>query len=417
MSNRAMKFAALGAVAAVALTGCGSSSKSGASTATSAAAAATSAAAAATSAAVAATSAAAVATSAAAAPSATTAATAAATAAATSAATASGATGGSVGVILPDTVSSTRWEDQDRPNLTAAFKAAGIKSIIQNAQNSTANFATIADSMISQKVNVLILVGLDSPSAAAVEKKAADAGIKTIDYDRLTLGGSASYYVSFDNVKVGQLQGQGLVKCLAGVTDPKIIEINGAPTDNNATLFAQGYNSVLDPLYAAKKATKVGDKSIAKWDNGVAGTTFQQLLTAAGGKVDGVLVANDGMAGSVQTVLKNAGVKAPTTGQDATVPGLQAIMSGTQCMTVFKDTSKEAAGAAALAISLIKGTTPPATTTVTDPQTKRAVPSVLLTPEAITTANIEDVIKGKGTTAALVCTAAYKALCTKYGVS
>jgi D-xylose transport system substrate-binding protein len=412
MSNRAMKFAALGAVAAVALTGCGSSSKS---TATPAATSAATTAAAATSAAAPAASATSAAAPAASATSAAPAASA--TSAAPAASATTGATGGTVGVILPDTQSSTRWEDQDRPNLTKAFAAAGIKSIIQNAQGSKTTFATDADAMIAEKVNVLILVGLDSPSAAAVESKAAAAGIKTIDYDRLTLGGSASYYVSFNNVTVGQLQGQGLVKCLAGVTDPRIIELNGAPTDNNATLFAQGYNSVLDPLYAAKKATKVGDQSVPNWDNTQAGVIFQQLLTAAGGKVDGVLTANDGLAGAVQTVLKNAGVKAPTTGQDATVPGLQAIMSGTQCMTVFKNTSLEANAAAALAIALIKGTTPPATVTVTDPQTKRAVPSVLETPEAITTANIEDVIKGGGTTAALVCTAAFKALCTKYNVS
>ena len=416
MSNRAMKFAAFGAIAAVALTGCGSSSGSSATSSTSAAApAATSAAPAA-----AATSATSAAATSAAVAAATSAATATTAAAATSAAASSGggATSGFVGVILPDTQSSTRWQDQDLPNLTKAFKDAGIKADIQNAQGSDATFGSIGDAMIAEKVNVLILVGLDFTSAAAVETKAAAAGIKTIDYDRLTLGGSANYYVSYDGVAVGKLQGQGLVGCLKGVTKPSIIEINGSPTDNNATLFAKGYDSVLDPLYASGAAVKGGNKSVPKWDNTQAGVIFQQLLTANGGKVDGVLVANDGMAQSVITRLKSAGIKAPVTGQDATVPGLQSIMAGDQCMTIFKDTSKEAGAVSHLAIELIKGITPTETfVTSDDPIGKRSVKSILLPPESINTSNIEDVIKGGGTTAAAVCTAAFAADCKKYGVS
>lgn len=416
MSNRAMKLAALGAVAAVALTGCGSSSKSGAaSTPTSAAPATSASPAAATSAA--ATSAAA--TSGAASASASVAATSAAVVASASAST-GGSGGGFVGVILPDTQSSTRWQDQDLPNLTKAFKAAGIKADIQNAQGSDATFGSIGDAMIAEKVQVLILVALDATSASAIESKAAAAGIKTIDYDRLVLGGSANYYVSYDGVGVGKLQGQGLINCLtaAGKTDPSIIEIDGAPTDNNATLFAQGYNSVLKPLYASGKAKFVAEKAVPKWDNTQAGVIFQQLLTANGGKVDGVLVANDGMAQDVITRLKTAGVTAPVTGQDATVPGLQSIMAGDQCMTIFKDTLKEATAVSHLAIELIKGQTPTETfTTSNDPVGKRSVKSVLLQPEAITQKNIEDVIKGGGTTAAAVCTAAFAADCKKFGVS
>ncbi len=221
--------------------------------------------------------------------------------------------GAQVGVILPDTQSSQRWESFDKPYLQQAFDAAGVKADIQNALGDKNKFATIADSMIQEGVKVLIITNLDSASGAQVETKAKNAGIKTIDYDRLTLGGSADYYVSFDNVKVGELQGSTLVKCLGSKADAKIIEINGSPTDNNATLFKQGYDSQLDPKYKAGWK-KVGDQSVPNWDNAQAGTIFEQLLTAAGNKVDGVLVANDGMAQSVITVLKKDGLKVPVTG-------------------------------------------------------------------------------------------------------
>jgi D-xylose transport system substrate-binding protein len=325
--------------------------------------------------------------------------------------------GGSVGVILPDTKSSNRWQDDDLPDLKAAFAAAGVTADIQNAQGSTSTFVTIAQGMINKGVKVLIITNLDSASGAQVETLAKKAGIKTIDYDRLTLGGSADYYVSFDGVKVGELQGKGLMTCLQGKTDPTIIEINGSPTDNNATLFAQGYNSILDPLYKASKAKKVGDQSVPAWDNVQAGVIFQQLLTRAGGKVDGVLVANDGMAQSVITKLAAAGLKGtPVTGQDATVPGLQQVLAGNQCMTVYKAVKKEADGAATLAISLIKGTKATTNATSDDPVGKRKVPSVLLTPEAIFKNNVEDVIKDGYVKASDVCTSAYASLCTKYGV-
>src|SRR6478752_8974512 len=160
-----------------------------------------------------------------------------------SASSGSSGTTGKVGVILPDETSSPRYIQYDKPLLEQAFKNAGIQADIQNAQGDKTKFATIADSMIQEGVAVLITDGLDSPSAAAVQQKAKAAGIKTIDYDRLTLGGSADYYVSFDNVAVGKLQGQGLVDCLqkgGGPAKPKIAELNGSPTDNNATLFAQG---------------------------------------------------------------------------------------------------------------------------------------------------------------------------------
>jgi D-xylose transport system substrate-binding protein len=152
-----------------------------------------------------------------------------------------------VGVILPDTASSKRWENNDRPLLQAAFEAAGVESDIQNAQGDKAKFATIADQMLSGGATVLLIVNLDSPSAAAVIQKATQQGVPVIDYDRLTLGGNASYYVSFDNVAVGTKIGEGLVKCMQdnGKDSGPVALLNGSPTDNNATLFKEGYEKAI----------------------------------------------------------------------------------------------------------------------------------------------------------------------------
>jgi D-xylose transport system substrate-binding protein len=330
----------------------------------------------------------------------------------------SGGGGAQVGVILPDTQSSARWESFDKPYLQQAFDAAGVKADIQNALGDKNKFATIADSMIQEGVKVLIITNLDSASGAQVETKAKNAGIKTIDYDRLTLGGSADYYVSFDNVRVGELQGSTLIKCLGSKADARIIEINGSPTDNNATLFKQGYDSQLDPKYSAGWK-KVGDQSVPKWDNAQAGTIFEQLLTSAGNKVDGVLVANDGMAQSVITVLKKDGLKAPVTGQDATPDGLRSVLVGDQCMTVYKAVKKEAKAAADAAIGIIKGgTVDTGGKTIKDTQANRDVPTILLTPVPIQAEQVKDVVADGFVKASEICTTAdAKTACAKYGVS
>src|SRR5262245_6488711 len=198
----------------------------------------------------------------------------------------SGNSGGStktpkIGVILPDSKSSVRWETADRKYLEAAFKAAGVQYDIQNAQGDKTAFQTIADQMITSGVTVLMIVNLDSGTGKAVLDKAKAQGIGTIDYDRLTLGGGADYYVSFDNVAVGKLQGTGLVKCLtdANAVKPVIAELNGSPTDNNATLFKQGYDSVLKPKYDDGSFVRGPDQSVPEWDNQKGGTIFEQMLT------------------------------------------------------------------------------------------------------------------------------------------
>ncbi|HYA51331.1 MAG TPA: substrate-binding domain-containing protein [Streptosporangiaceae bacterium] len=327
----------------------------------------------------------------------------------------SSAAGVQVGVILPDTQSSVRWEQFDKPYLTQAFAAAGVKADIQNALGDKTKMATIADSMIQEGVKVLIITNLDSPSGAQIEQKAGQAGIKTIDYDRLTLGGSADYYVSFNNVTVGQLQGSTLISCIGNKSNARIIELNGSPTDNNATLFKQGYDSQLAPKYAAGWV-KVGDRSVPNWDNAQGGVIFEQMLTAAGNKVDGVVAANDGLGNAVITVLKKDGLKVPVTGQDATVQGLQNVLLGDQCMTVYKAVKKEASAAAAAAVALINGQQVQTTGTTKDSTGGRDVPSILLTPVAITADKVESVVADGFVKASDICTPAVQAACTKYGV-
>jgi D-xylose transport system substrate-binding protein len=337
------------------------------------------------------------------------------------ASTTAGSKAQKVGVLLPDTKSSVRWESFDRPLLEQAFKAAGVPVTIDNAQGDKSTQQQQAEQQITNGAKVLLLVNLDSGSGAAIEANAKSRGVKTIDYDRLTLKGSADYYVSFDNVQVGKLQGQGLVDCLnkaGGGSTPNIAQLNGSPTDNNATLFKQGAVSVLDPLYQEGKAKKVADQAVPDWDNQQALTIFEQMLQKTNNKIDGVLAANDGLANSVVSALKARKLKQiPVTGQDATPQGIQNILSGDQCMTVYKAVKKEADAASKLAIALSKGTQPPAgLVNGKTNDTARDVPSVLLTPEAITKDNVKVVFDDGFLKKEDVCTGKYASMCTDAGL-
>jgi len=335
------------------------------------------------------------------------------------ASTTSGNKAQKVGVLLPDTKSSVRWESFDRPLLQDAFKAAGVPVTIDNAQGDKSTQQQQAEQLITNGAKVLLLVNLDSGSGAAIEANAASRGVKVIDYDRLTLKGQAAYYVSFDNVKVGELQGKGLVDCLGSASKPAIAELNGSPTDNNATLFKQGYDSVLKPLYSSGKATKVADQSVPDWDNQKALTIFEQMLQKANNKIDGVLAANDGLGNSAISAIKARKLQQiPVTGQDATPQGIQNILSGDQCMTVYKAVKKEADAASKLAIALATGKQPEAgLVNGKTNDTARDVPSVLLTPEAITKDNIKVVFDDGFLKPSEVCVGKYASLCTKAGIS
>jgi len=332
-------------------------------------------------------------------------------------------TGGTkVGVILPETDSSARWEGFDKPLLTSAMQAEGLDADIQNAQGDEQKFSTLADGMIASGVKVLVIASISSESGAAVAAKAKAQGIPVIDYDRLNLGGTSDYYVSFNNTKVGALQGQGLAQGVGNKPGAQIIEIEGAPTDNNATLFYNGQQSVLKPKYDSGEYKLVQSQKIDKWNNQEGGNTFEQILTGNGGKVDGVVAANDGLAGAIITVLTKYGLngKVPVTGQDATPDGLQAILRGDQYMTVFKPIDQEAEATAKLAGALAKGDTAAAdaiaTGTEQDPVGNRAVKSVLLEPQLITKENVKSVIDGGGVKASEICVAATQAACDQLGI-
>ena len=343
----------------------------------------------------------------------------------------SGSSGGSaapaaggvkVGVILPETDSSARWEGFDKPMLDKAMRAEGLDPDIQNAQGDEQKFSTLADGMISSGVKALVIASISSDGGSAVAAKAKAQGIPVIDYDRLNLGGTSDYYVSFDNEQVGALQGQGLVKGIGDRAGAQVIEIEGAPTDNNATLFYNGQQTVLKPMYDSGALKLVRSQPIEKWDNQIGGTTFEQILTGNGGKVDGVVAANDGLAGAIITVLTKYGLngKVPVTGQDATADGLQAILRGDQYMTVFKPIEQEASSAAKLAAALAKGDTAAAdavaTQTVDDPKGNRQVKSVLLTPQLITKDNVKVVTDAGYVKASEICVAETQAACDQLGI-
>jgi D-xylose transport system substrate-binding protein len=323
-----------------------------------------------------------------------------------------GSASGKIGVILPDTTSSPRWESADRPKLEEAFKKAGVKYDIQNAQNDAQKMQTIAQQMITGGVTVLAIVNLDSASGAAIEQQAKKQGVSTIDYDRLTLGGSADYYVSYDNAQVGKLQGDGLKKCL-GDKAANIAYLNGSPDDNNATLFSQGAHSVLDKVTNYKK---VAEQAVPKWDAVQAQTIFEQLYTQAGGNIQGVYAANDTLANAAIQTLKRNNQKVPVTGQDAAVVGLQNILSGDQCMTVWKPADGEAKALSDVAIALLKGQAPKTTGTVKDTEGNRDVKAILLDPISVTKDNLAESISKGAQAVSDVCTGAYAAMCTTAGI-
>jgi D-xylose transport system substrate-binding protein len=299
---------------------------------------------------------------------------------------------GKVAVLLPDSKSSVRWETVDRPFLKAAFDKAGVENEIQNAEGDKSAQQQQAEQAITNGAKVLLLVNLDSGSGAAIAANAKSQGVKVIDYDRLTLKGDSDYYVSFDNEEVGKLQGQGLVDCLSGASKPAVAVLNGSPTDNNATLFAKGYNSIISPKFKSGEWTKVADQSVPDWDNQKALTIFEQMLQKASNKVDGVLAANDGLGNAAISALKQRKLKQiPVPGQDATLQGIQNIVNGDQCMTVYKAIKKEADAAAALAVTLAKGETPTTATASVNNENKD-VPAVLLKPVAVTKDNIKEYI-------------------------
>ena len=314
--------------------------------------------------------------------------------------------------LLPDTTSSTRYTLFDAPYLKAAFRKAGIAATVVNAHNDPQKQTSQAQQCLAQGAKVILLDQLDPASGASITNLAVSRGAKVIDYDRLVVGSKASYYVSFNNVTVGKFQGKGLVAGLKAKKTyskhPVIAELNGDIKDNNAHLFKQGYDSVLNPLYKAGTFTKAksGDQW-TEWSATKALTIFEQMLAQNGNKIDGVLAANDGLGGAAISALQNHGLKPiPVTGQDATPTGVQYIIAGWQSGTVYKSVRKEANAAAAAAIAIVKGKAVPGVNSKVS-----GTKSILLTPVWVTKANYKLLFKEGFLKRGQVCNGAYKKFC------
>ncbi len=346
---------------------------------------------------------------------------------------------GLVGVILPDTTSSTRYVNFDAPYLTKAFQQAGYTSNdfkIDNAQGNDATELADAQADITLGASVLVFDPLDSTVGAQIQSLAQSHGVAAISYDRATFQGNNTYYVSFDNVQVGKLIGTGFQSCLQAwnITSPKVFTLDGGEdTDPNAVSFAQGYNSVVwgdttTPEPAGKTnssgATLVGDQITPGWTNATGGTIFQQQFTAHP-EINATIEANDGLANAVITDLKNDGVaakKIPTTGQDATLQGMENILQGFQCGSVYKAVYLEAQDAVSLATILRAGATPPAA--LVNSTTKPASgpgstePASLLTPQWVDATNMATtVIKDQFVSASTLCTAVGASVCSAAGIT
>ena len=350
-----------------------------------------------------------------------------------------GASSLQVGVILPDTTSSTRYVDFDAPYLKAAFTDAGYTSSefrIDNAQGSDATELSDATADISLGAKVLVVDEIDNPTGVAVAKLAESKGVTLIAYDRAIFQGSSTYYVSFNNELVGELIGQGFEACVKswGVSKPKVYVLNGGEdTDANAIAFASGYNKVVwgqaAKTVAAGATNNLGYSLVAEnfapgWDNTKGGTIFQQAYTA-NPQINATVEANDGLANAVITDLRGAGVKpdkVPTVGQDATAQGMAWILEGYQCGSVYKAIYKEAQDAVAMATILLSGQKPPAALqngTTTDPADSTITePASLLTPVWVTKANMEStVVKDGFDTAKAICAIAGASACSAAGIS
>ena len=317
-------------------------------------------------------------------------------------------------VILPDTASSPRWESLDRPALQKAFTDAGFDADIQNAQGDTSKYATIADQELTKGCGVMVLTDLNG-SGLAVTKKAQKQGIPVIAYDRPITDGAADpkmvadYYVSFDNEKVGALEGQMIVDGLKAAgkdaASATVVYMGGDPTDGNAKLFHDGAVAVMSAAGIKPAAEPTG-----VWDGDKSATNFEQALTGLGGKVDAVWVANDTNAAGVITILDKNGLKVPVSGQDASVAGLQNVLLGKQTGTVYKQVSLEAKAASDLAISLLKGDKPSANKTL------YGKPFQAVTPVSVGPKEVETVVTNGDAKASDICTADVAAACAANGV-
>jgi D-xylose transport system substrate-binding protein len=343
----------------------------------------------------------------------------------TKATTMTGMAPAKIGLLLPET-KTTRYETADRPDFEAKMKELdpNVQIIYSNANQNANTQLSQAEAALTNGAQVLVLDPVDSAAAAVIADKAKAQGVPVIAYDRLILNSSGvNYYISFDNTEVGKLQATSLVDKLnnMGIAKPVIVMINGSPTDNNASLFKQGAHSVFDPLVKSGKLVIAKEYDTPDWSPDQAQNEMQQALTALGNKVDGVYCANDGTASGAIAAMKAAGLNPipPVTGQDAELAAIQRILVGEQYMTVYKAIKPEAEAAAELAYDLLMKKAVPGSMTggKTVKNGKIDVPSVLLTPIAVTKDNIKGtVVKDGFWTVQQICTGEYAGACKAAGL-
>jgi D-xylose transport system substrate-binding protein len=324
------------------------------------------------------------------------------------------ATTADVCVLLPDPKTSVRWETQDRPAFIAAFRRANVSYVITNADADPLKQRSQADQCLANGAKVVILTSLDFGSSIAIERAAKAKGAKIIEYDRQVVGGIGDIYISFAGKAVGVLQGKGVVAGLRAKgkynQKPVVAELNGGPTDNNSHLFKSGYDSILKPLYSKGIFKKGPDQFVPGWDNQRARTIFEQMLVRTSNKIDGVAAANDGLAGAVVSALKAKKLKpVALSGQDATVQGVQNIISGWQTMTVWKDTRLSATTSARAAVAFLNGRKPRTTGTV--PNKGKRTPAFIHQPVSINKANYKVLFRTRYLKRSEVCRGQYAKYC------
>jgi len=329
--------------------------------------------------------------------------------------------GGSIALLLPES-KTARYESQDRPNFERKVRelCSDCEIIYSNADQDAAKQQQQAEAALTRGAKVMVLDPVDAASAGAIVQRAKQQDVPVVSYDRLITDADIDYYVSFDNVRVGRLQGETLAEKLRedGNAEGPIVMINGAPTDNNAKLFKQGANAAL----RAANVRIARQYDTPDWSPDRAQQQMEQSITALGRTgFNAVYAANDGTAGGAIAAMKGAGIQPetkPTTGQDAELAAIQRILVDEQYMTVYKAIKPEAEAAAEIAVALAKGENPsPSLVKEKTDNGQEQVPSVLLTPVAVTKDNIKDtIIKDGFWTADQLCTGRYASACQSAGI-
>jgi D-xylose transport system substrate-binding protein len=317
-------------------------------------------------------------------------------------------------VLLPDTKSSVRWVLFDAPGFKKAFAKAGVTASINNALNDPLKQKAQAQACLAAGAKVVIETSLDNGSASSIEKLFTSKGGFAIDYDRQVLGGTASVYITFDGKSVGEAQAHGVIAAMKAngtyKSSSTVAELWGGQTDQNAFWFKSGNDAVLNPLFKSGALKKGPQQFVPDWDANNAATIFNQMLVKTSNNIQGIIAANDNIAGAVVADLKAKGLKPlPLSGQDATPQGLQYILAGWQSGTVFKYDPLETSAAAQAAIDLVKGTKPKTNTFRLNGKKKE--PTLSLPVEWITKKNYTTLFKTGFLKKSEVCVGQYKQYC------